>query len=392
MAHRWNDDFLNTLRDQGDALADDYLQRLIADKEIEDLRFLFKELNTNDHRPAPEMHPAFTEFYDLTSRLPETVDLQRIARAEEAFGRHAFPAALVLLVKSLNEGYASPGLAKILNMSGNLERKPYRRLLQVLQMVLNVGAGRGFEHEGKAVITAQKLRLLHAGIRHVAHRHVPDYAKRYGVAINHEDMLATILGFSLLVIDGMEILEFPFSRQEAEDYLYMWNVYALMIGIHPPGEPASMDYLPDNVDDARTLYNEYARRHYTSADKNPDGVQLSRANLKMLKKLVPFWLRLLGFGLAPRIYTQHLIGREACRRVGIRPLPGFPLFKWLLFNMPKAYMAVYTLFNPETRHFPSSHHFLSEGVFRRMINKKFGHEITFTVPVTLKDVREMVNR
>jgi hypothetical protein len=391
MSNRWSDDFLNSMRDCGDPLADDYLAKLIADNEIADMHFLFRQLNTNDEVPVHELEPAFSDFYQATHKLPAGTDLDRIDRGEQAFQKYAFPAALVLLTKSLSEGYAAPGLTRILNISQNLERKPYRRLLQVLQMLLNVSAIHGFEHGGRAIISAQKLRMLHAGIRYVADRHVPEYRKSFGVPVNHEDMMATILGFSLLVVDGLAELECPFTDEEAEDYYYLWKVYALMMGIHPKGEPDSFANIPDDLQDARRFYAAYGRRHYTDAKSNPDGVELVAANLDMLKDMIPLPLRFLGFGFAPRVYTQSLIGRDACSRVGLKPLPGHALFKWFLLTLPRTWMHLYArLFHKMRPGHSTAHHYLGEIVFGNMIQKKFGHEITFTVPVTIEQMRAMV--
>ena len=53
------------------------------------------------------------------------------------------------------------------------------------------------------LVTARKLRLLHAGVRTLVPRHRPDYAARFGPPVNLEDMLATIMGFSYLAFQGM---------------------------------------------------------------------------------------------------------------------------------------------------------------------------------------------
>jgi hypothetical protein len=60
-----------------------------------------------------------------------------------------FPACAVLLLKSLPEGYAAPNLSRVLAETGNMERRTYRRLLGVLQLLLNVSTPGGFRPEGK---------------------------------------------------------------------------------------------------------------------------------------------------------------------------------------------------------------------------------------------------
>ena len=59
----------------------------------------------------------------------QPIDGERLKRGQRVFMTHALPAALVLLVKSLPEGYAAPSLSKVLSVSGNLSQRPYRRLL-----------------------------------------------------------------------------------------------------------------------------------------------------------------------------------------------------------------------------------------------------------------------
>lgn len=391
MSYRWTNDFLDHLRAQGDKLADDHLDNMLKDQEIIKIGDVFKSLNSNDDQPIETIFPALADFCRQTGALPPDVDLARIRRGEDIFIRHAFPAALVLLTKSLPEGYAAPNLALVLNISKNLVHHPYKRLLQVLQMLLNVCASRGFEPQGKAIITAQKVRLLHSGIRRIAHKYLPSYQAQYGTPVNLEDMLATLMAFSLLVIRGLRHLDCGLTPDEEEDYFYVWRIYALVMGIHPAERPYSMEFIPDNVADADAFYQAYARRHYTMPADNPDGVDLTRANIKLLHDMIPTWLRIFGFGLAPRVYMQHLIGIEACRRVGFQPLPGHAALKWLLFRLPQLWLKLSNLFiNAEKRfHRNSGHHYFSMKIFQGMIDREFGGQVTFSVPVTLQDLMRM---
>ena len=386
---RWTDTFLDQLRNQSDDLSDEHLKKMIADGEMDLVAEVFKKMNANDEKPVHQLFPALEDFFNLSRALPAGTDFEMIKRGEEVFAKHAFPAALVMLTKSLPEGYAAPNLSIVLNISKNLEQHAYRRLLQVLQMLLNVCALGGFKDGGRAVITAQKLRLLHSGIRHIAHRQIPGYSKKYGVVINHEDMLGTIMGFSLLVIQGLRSLNCGLTAQEEEDYFYLWRVYAVVIGIYPSDKEPGFDYIPDSVADAEAFYKEYARRHYRPASENPDGLELTAANQRLLRQMVPAGLRLLGFGFAPRIYSWHLLGAEAAQRVGIKRVVGHTILKPILFKLPRFWSWLRNkLFN--RRAYLTGHHYLGEIIFRDMINRKFGHDITFTVPDTLRQMKQMV--
>ncbi|MBD3223133.1 MAG: DUF2236 domain-containing protein [Caldithrix sp.] len=384
---RWSDEFLDHLKQQGDRLADEYLQKMIRSGEVKHAGELFGYLNTNDVKPVHERYPAFTDYYNQTNKLPANVDLKRIENGENFFIDNAFPASLILLTKSLPEGYAALNFTTILSLSKNLELHPYHRLLKVMQMLLNVGASRGFQPHGRAIISAQKLRLLHAGIRIITGKHLPDFRKKFGEPVNLEDMLATLMGFSLLVIDGLQMLGCSFSREEAEDYFYVWRVYALLMGIHPHNDPDSFDYIPHNLNDARLFYDKYAKRHYTDAEHNPHGVHLERANLQMMKQFIPSWLKRIGFGKAPIVYTQHLIGKDACRKVGVKPVRGHRFYKTFLFSLPRVWLKLYGLFY--NHHHQTGHHFLAQIFFGKLINNEFGHIVNFEIPLSIKDMHKM---
>lgn len=381
---RWTDSFLDTLRSQGDSLADEHLQKLLADNEIANIRKVFAEMDSNNEVPPASTFPELSEFFSSTNNLPSTIDTKCIDRGEMVFQKNAFTAALVLLTKSLPEGYAAPNLSIILNLSGNLRTHPYKRLLSTLQTVVNVSTFHGFQPHGRAVITAQKLRLLHAGIRHLTRRYRPAFQSQYGVPVNQEDMLGTVMGFSYLVVEGMRTLNIGLTRDEEEDFFYIWRMFSLMMGIHPPDKPDSFEYIPENVDDAAAFYNAYRRRHYVTADKNPDGVALGAANLHMLVDFIPRSLRLFGFGRLPGAYMQKLMGPEQCARIALYPRPADGFIMWILLHLQR-------LWKPFERLRVARHERFGALIFQDLIDRAYGGEVTFTVPTDLKQMKNMIN-
>ena len=380
---RWTDAFLDTLSTQGDLLADTHLQKLFADNEIAGIRRVFAEMDANNEIPPAATFPELNEFIKETNDLPPFIDTARINRGEMVFQDNAFTVALVLLTKSLPEGYAAPNLSIVLNLSGDLRTHPYKRLLATLQTVVNVSTFHGFQHGGRAVITAQKLRLLHAAIRHLTRRYRPAFESQYGVPVNQEDMLGTVMGFSYLVIEGMRTLEVGLTRDQEEDFLYVWRSFALMMGIHPPAKPDSFEHIPDSVDDARDFYNAYRRRHYVAADINPDGVVLGAANLRMLVDFVPWFLRILGFGRLPRAYMLDLMSPEQCVRIGIYPRSSDDLVRWVLRHM-------YRLWKPIELIHANRHERFGLMLFQDLIDRAYGGEVTFTIPTDLKQMKNMI--
>ena len=122
---QWSDDgFLDGLRRQGDPLADQAVARLIQDGGIAQVNRLFGILRSDDQPIPPDAPAAFREFLAQTNRIPAGVDLERVERGEAVFMQHAFTAGLVLLGKSLPEGYQAPCLTEILMISRDLAKSP----------------------------------------------------------------------------------------------------------------------------------------------------------------------------------------------------------------------------------------------------------------------------
>ena len=328
---KWSDDnFLNALRGQGDPAADAAVARLVANHGSQAVGPIFRLLQANDNPLPADAPQALKDFMANSAGLPPGINPDRLPRGSAAFLKNALPSVIVLLSSSLPRGYGAPCLCEILSISRDLERHPFGRLMGVVQLLVNISAPNAFDPRGRAIVTAQKLRLLHAGIRSMAARYRPHYQQQFGVPVNHEDMLATIMGFSYLLIDGIRRLDLELAPDEAEDLYYLWRTFALLMGIHPDGQPHDDSYIPANLTEAAEFYSSYVRRNNTPASRNRYGSVLARDNLKMMEGLLPRSARLFGLGYAPRISMTELLTPEELARVGVRPVVGHRLIKMFL--------------------------------------------------------------
>lgn len=381
----WSDDaFLDHLRELGDDAADRCVGQLLEGGDVQAVNRLFATVTTEGGLLAPDVPEPLRTFVEDTSTPTFEIDFERIDRGQEAFLDHAAPVALSLLASSLPQGYAAPNLSRILHLSGDLNHHPFLRLLGVLQMVIDVCGRHGFEPGGTVHLVAAELRLLHAGIRRIVPRHLPDYEERYGVPVNLEDMLATIMGFSLLVIRGLRNLDCGLDDREAEDLYYVWHVFARLMGIHPPDDPGSPEYVPRDLTAAGEFYATYARRHFVEAAENPEGVKLAQENVDMMVHLLPRPIRALGGRALVETISLDLLGDEGARRVGLpthpRPFVNECLHKSLhLFNQAGHDVD------------PGGHVYakLAKHLFQDMIDRGRGR-VRFIVPEKLADLHELV--
>ncbi|MEO5818900.1 MAG: oxygenase MpaB family protein [Vicinamibacteraceae bacterium] len=377
---QWSDDaFLDALRRSGDPGADAALAGLIGDGGLPAVGTIFKLLRANDTPLPPDAPAPLKAFMAASAGLPPDLDLARLANGGQAFLRNALPSVVVLLASSLPRGYGAPCICEILSISKDLERHPFGRLMGVVQLLINISDADAFQPNGRAIVTAQKLRLLHAGVRAIAGRYRPNYQERFGAPVNHEDMLATIMGFSFLLIDGVRRLGLPLGTEEAEDLYYVWRVFALLMGIAPPGRPHDDSFIPPTIADAATFYGAYVRRNDTSAERNADGVMLTQDNLTMMTAMIWWPLRLIGLGFAPRIAMAELLTPEELARVGVRPLIGH--------NVVKAALALVLRLGRDVGVHTSFAARLSRLILQGMVDLDRHGEVAFSIPMSQTDLR-----
>lgn len=388
---KWSSDaFLDQLRRHEDPLADTCVAELAPLLCTRDFHTVFRRIDRNDALIPGDVPESLARYLEQTRVLPRLdggpLNMARIERGQAVFMTRLFPACAVLLLKSLPEGYAAPNLSRVLAKTGNLERRTYRRLLGVLQLLVNVSTPSGFRPDGKALVTLAKVRLLHASVRRLVRNTLPDYERRYGTPVNMEDMLGTIMGFSYLVVSGLERLQIGLSSEEAEDFYYLWRAAGLLMGIHPAGDPENSAWLPPDLASAGSFYESYSRRHYVEAKDNPDGVILAKADLAMINRILPRTLRRLGFSLVPRLLMETLMDREAMARVGVRPVSGLPILRFLILTVPVLWSRMWRhldgLDPTGRRHAELSARFLGN-----LIRLGRGDEVTFSLPDRLEEFK-----
>jgi hypothetical protein len=183
--------------------------------------------------------------------------------------------------------------------------------------------------------------------------------------------------FSLVVIDGVHALGARWDAQQVDDYFYMWRMYGLLIGIEA-------EFLPDSLAEGRAFCREY-EKEFRPAAENPCGVKLARADLQMMRQLMPAWLKWVGLRPAPKIYLLRMIGKEGAARVGIHGNAGSLLLQWVVLDFPAFLHRLLKLGVLER----GLHVQLSRLFFKGLIEAGRGGPVTFKVPTSLEDLRRL---
>ncbi len=172
--------------------------------------------------------------------------------------------------------YVVPHVAKLLSATHGLDY-PSRRMAETGQFTVYLMRPDAFEAGGRFVPAAQKVRLLHASIRHHLRREGRWDVEALGAPICQEDMIGGQLFFSLLVLDSLHRLGIHMSVEGAEAYYYAWRVVGAMLGV-------DQDAVPKSLEEARQFLDLYMIRHM---GPSPEGAHLTRQLIDLYEEVVP---------------------------------------------------------------------------------------------------------
>jgi hypothetical protein len=211
---------------------------------------------------------------------------------------------------ALAGGYLASATVKPLVMTGALSRMAYRRLAETTRFVLDVATSAGFGRHARGFETTLRVRVMHAQVRSGLLASGKWRTSEWGVPINQQDMLATVLQFSVAYAHGVEALGLLLSRREKDALMHLWRYVGYVMGVR-------QELLPLSFDEARSLYRLVAM---TQAGPDDD----SRALMKALLH-VPLERR-----SGPREerrgqiearflagYVRHVLGDEAGDALGV---------------------------------------------------------------------------
>jgi hypothetical protein len=168
---------------------------------------------------------------------------------------------------------------QVLHRTAYLAKRPNRRLFETAQMIVDVMSPGGLGPGGRGLRSAQKVRLMHAAIRHLilADATRPLDTAALGMPINQEDLLGTLMTFAWIVLDGLARLGVRLTPAEQQAYLEAWLVVGGLMGIEP-------ELLPATVADAQAVTALIERRQVA---ESPEGREMMAALLHMMQANVP---------------------------------------------------------------------------------------------------------
>jgi hypothetical protein len=216
-----------------------------------------------DGEPSRLLPEDIRSYMKTASALPPWRDEAMVNEAEQFFLLYGIASSTLLACASLPQCYVMKYGTEVLAYTKFLQVNPTRRIQQTAQMVMDVMVPGGLKAGGRGVRATMKVRVMHAIVRHmimndpqaVANPSDPALKSTFGLPINQEDMVYTLMTFSYVVIEGFRTMGYQMTDRQREGYVHCWNVVGYLMGIREELLPASFEY-------AKELFEAIQRRQH----------------------------------------------------------------------------------------------------------------------------------
>ena len=285
---------LDAMRLVGDPPADAAIEAIFAAGQLKDAQAFMSRLMTND-AALPNSIPSALRYFLESNPMKPFADPSCVEAAQNLFVDHGPEILITLGCYALPDAYAARKGVKVLHQTAYLAKRPNRRLFQTMQMVIDVMEPGGLGPHGFGIRTVQKVRLMHAAVRHQLHHGKSAKWDElfFGVPINQEDLAGTLLTFSFLSIDGLRKLGANISSEAAKAYFDTWCGIGRVLGVRP-------EVIPDDLEAAAELKETISRRQFAPSD---EGREMTQALIEMLERNSPPLLESIPTGLM-RLFIQ----------------------------------------------------------------------------------------
>jgi hypothetical protein len=299
----WTAEVLQPLRALGDPLADAVIAELFADGGIAAMNSLMQSFVANEHPVPADLPVPVRQYFEQASVLPPWADSARIAAGEDLFWRFGPRVVLTLICYSLPFCYLGRNGVPVLALTNRLSSNPTRRIVETAQMVVDVMQKGGLTTDaGRGRLTIQKVRLMHATIRRLAPT-ASTWKTDFGLPVNQEDLVGTMLSFSWVALDGLEKIGVELTADDREAYVHCWNVVGHLLGIHD-------DLLPTSAAEAQALAMAIAAHQF---GPTADGQSLTGALIDMVARMLPGNV----FDPVPKLMIRYFLGKQWAQWLGV---------------------------------------------------------------------------
>jgi hypothetical protein len=305
---RWTNELLDAARCKGDPLADEAIAAIFQEGNLEAVNQMMRLMVENDEMPQEGLPKPVQKFFEESNQLPSWADKQKLLAGSRLFNRYGPEIVLMLFGASLPVLYAAHPGAEVLIATSRLTKNIHRRIIETGQFVIDVTDEKAWDDNGKGIRTTQKIRLMHAATRHFLSK-APNWKEHWReewlVPICQEDLMGTMLSFSVTIVQALEVSNITISLEEREAFLHLWKIIGHILGIDD-------ELMPADYAEAEYVMKRWSERNHKD----------SATGRELMGTMVQFWYDHVPFKLFDGLTSGHCriwIGDKLADQLGVPP-------------------------------------------------------------------------
>lgn len=231
---------LSPSRDEYDRVVDalwdgdvemDKLMAWMYDSDTAAARKMFKQAMDHGVGSIPNAPEPLRHFFNVIEKTPAWLDKDLLNEGMLFIHGTGLASTYVLRDLALMGGYLLSGFNQSLVMTGALNRGTKQRVAETGKWWMNCTTPNGLERFGEGFKTTIHVRMVHALVRrNLAAR--PDWdSSQWALPISQIDMVATYLGFSVVMLGGLRMLGIPVTPRESKAVMHLWSYTCWLMGV-----------------------------------------------------------------------------------------------------------------------------------------------------------------
>lgn len=194
-------------------------------------RGLFTQALDNGLHTLQDPPAALVRFFSAVETAPAWLDRRLLDDAVKFIHATGLAAPYVLRDLALMGGYLLSGFNHVLVMTGALNKDASLRIAETGKWWIDCTEPGGLERFQAGFKSTLHVRLVHAMIRRNLNQRSDWDSEKWGMPVNQIDMVATYLGFCVVMLGGLRQLGVPVTSHESKAVMHLWAYAGWLMGV-----------------------------------------------------------------------------------------------------------------------------------------------------------------
>lgn len=194
-------------------------------------RRLFQQAVTQGIDSVADAPQPLQDFFSIVDAEPAWLDRNLIEEGVKFIHGVGLAGPYVLRDLALMGGYLLSGFNHVLVLTGALNKDTSLRIAETGQWWVDCTELGGLDRFGAGFRSTLHVRLVHGMVRRAVTKNPKWDENQWGVPVNQIDMVATYLGFSVVMLGGLRQLGIPVTSRESKAVMHLWAYACWLMGV-----------------------------------------------------------------------------------------------------------------------------------------------------------------